>query len=352
MFTRALQNPLIKPADLKPSRSDFEIIGTFNAGVTVFGDEIMLLVRVAERPIADDPNTVLCPHLLPDGELVVERFSRDDSDYDVSDPRKVDNRKTGELYLTSISHLRVARSRDGIHFEVADHPWLSAHPPYASFGVEDARVTRIGDRYYVNYSAVSRHGVATELVSTADFVTIQGHDLIFPPANRDVTLFPEQINHHYVCYHRPMPGMFGGLHIWMATSPDLEHWGHHQLVLEAKPNGWENGRVGGGAPPIRTERGWLSIYHAADRSDRYCLGAFLTPLDEPSRVIARTRQPIFVPDAPYETDGFYRNVVFTCGAVLRDRILWLYYGAADERVALAQASLDDIIEQTRASNRA
>jgi beta-1,2-mannobiose phosphorylase / 1,2-beta-oligomannan phosphorylase len=343
MFTRDPQNPLIKPADLKPSRPDFEVIGTFNAGVTLFRDEVLLLVRVAERPISDDADVVLCPHLLPDGELVIERIPRNSPDHDVSDPRLVLHRHTRELFLTSISHLRLARSHDGKIFKVQNQPWLPAQPPYSNFGTEDARITQLGDRYYINYTAVSRYGVATGLVSTTDFVTIQQHELMFPPANRDMTLFPEPINNLYVCYHRPMPGMFGGLHIWMATSPDMQHWGGHRVILEAKSGGWEDGRVGGGAPPIKTEQGWLSIYHAADRQHRYCLGAFLTPLDDPGRVIARTEQPIFMPEAPYEVDGFFGNVVFTCGAVLRDRTIWMYYGAADESIGVAQVSLDAVL---------
>jgi predicted GH43/DUF377 family glycosyl hydrolase len=158
-----------------------------------------------------------------------------------------------------------------------------------------------------------------------------------------VVIFPKKFNGLYVCYHRPMPGMFGGYHIWMATSPDLKHWGQHQVVLEAKPDGWESGRVGGGAPPIYTEAGWLSIYHAADRQDRYCLGTFLTAHDDPSRVIGYSAQPIFSPEASYETDGFFGNVVFTCGALLQGDLLRIYYGAADESVALAEIRLPELL---------
>jgi predicted GH43/DUF377 family glycosyl hydrolase len=141
-----------------------------------------------------------------------------------------------------------------------------------------------------------------------------------------------------------MPSPFGGLNIWMATSPDLIHWGNHRVVLQVQPDGWESGRVGGGAPPLKTEHGWLSIYHAANQKQEYCLGAFLTPLDDPGRIIARSKTPILAPEKPYETSGFFQNVVFTCGAVIRDGRLMVYYGAADESIAVAEAPVDAIVE--------
>ena len=210
--------------------------------------------------------------------------------------------------------------------------------------MEDARITRIADTYYVNYTAVSPLGIATGFVSTTDFSTIKRHGIMFPPSNRDVTLLPEAVNGQYICYHRPMPGGIGGLHIWGATSPNLIHWGQHRLVLQSQPSDWTAGRVGGGAPPVRTDRGWLSIYHAANRQDRYCLGAFVTALDDPMTVIANSQQPIFEPEASYETNGFYSNVVFSCGVVQHDNTLWVYYGAADETIALATVGIDNLLD--------
>src|SRR5262249_42163559 len=148
-------NPLITPKDVKPSRDDFEVIGTFNAGATTYQDEVILLVRVAERPRATHPRYVYCPHMANPGEIVIEAIAKDDTRYDTSDPRTVKNRQTGELLLTSISHIRLARSQDGVHFVVDDKPWLGASTLYESYGIEDARVTFIDRTYYVNYSAVS-----------------------------------------------------------------------------------------------------------------------------------------------------------------------------------------------------
>ncbi len=343
MFTRSPLNPLITPAHVTPSRPGFEVIGAFNAGVTRFGDEIILLLRVAERPVSNDPHIAQAPYYTPDGELVLKTFDRGNPDYDFSDPRKISHHQTGELYLTSISHLRLARSTDGLHFTIDAQPWLTPATRYEAFGIEDARITFIDDRYTVNYTAVSSYGIATALVTTRDFTTVERHGIIFAPSNRDVALFPHKIGGHYVCYHRPMPGFFGSMNIWIASSPDLLRWGDHQVVLESRPGGWEGGRVGGGAPPLWTEQGWLSIYHAADPHDRYCLGAFLTPHDEPGRVIRQALQPIFWPEAPYETQGFFPNVVFSCGALLDGDRLRVYYGASDESIGLAEASVDDVL---------
>lgn len=343
MFQRHEANPLIRPTDIQPSRPDFEVIGTFNAGVASYKGRTVLIVRVAERPLSSDPDVVLCPYLDVNGEITIRHIARNDPTFDTTDPRKVQHRVTGELYLTSISHLRLAWSDEGVHFRVEAKPFLFPQREGEAFGVEDARVTRLGDTYYINYTAVSPLGVATALASTHDFQEVERHGVIFAPANRDVAIFPQQVNGQYACYHRPMPGMFGSYNIWAATSPDLLHWGAHQLVLSASADGWESGRVGGGAPPLWTERGWLSIYHAADRGDRYCLGAFLTPHDNPTRIIARSKQPILVPEAPYETHGFFGNVVFTCGALLDGDNLRVYYGAADERMALAEASLQQVL---------
>ncbi len=344
MFERHADNPLITPNYVIPSRPDLEIIGTFNAGVTVFEDEVIMLLRVAERPVPPPGGDILCPYMAPKGELAVERIARDDPDWDTSDPRGAFHRPTGTVLLTSISHLRLARSEDGVRFRVDTLPWMTPEPPYESFGLEDARLTRIDETTVITCSAVSPFGISATLATTTDFTSVQRYGIVFPPANRDVTVFPARFGDHYVCYHRPMPTPFGALNIWLAISPDLQHWGNHQLVLSTGQDGWSTGRIGAGAPPIYTERGWLSIYHATDAQNRYCLGAFLTPLDEPGRIVALGKRPILTPEAPYETDGFYGHVVFTCGAIVQDGLLRLYYGAADDKMALAEAPLDQVLE--------
>jgi predicted GH43/DUF377 family glycosyl hydrolase len=344
MFTRHPLNPLITPAHVQPSRPGYEVIGTFNAGAVLHHGETILLVRVAERAAERDPAWVFCPHLNEDGELTLFRVRRDDPDFDCSDARFVKHRTSGAVHLTSISHIRRACSHDGVHFTVDNHAWLQPATAYEAFGVEDARITVLEDSYYINYTAVSSQGIATGLAQTADFDHLERLGIIFPPSNRDVAIFPRKVNGLYTCYHRPMPGEFGKFSIWTATSPDLVHWGDHRLVLEGSAAGWDSGRVGGGALPIWTEQGWLSIYHAADRQHRYCLGAFLSAHYDPAQVIARSSTPIFIPETAYETGGFFPNVVFTCGVTVSGDTLRMYYGAADETVALAETSLSALTQ--------
>lgn len=346
MFTRNPQNPLIKPTQIAASRPDWEVIGVFNPGVAQVGDETLLLVRVAERPAQTDRAWIACPTVDERGEVILHRVRRDDPAWDTRDPRIVRHRHSGAVYLTSLSHIRRARSHDGIHFTVEAGPWLFPQSPLEAFGVEDMRVTPLDDAWLLNYSAVSGHGIATALATTRDFEHIERLGIGFPPSNRDVTVFPRRIGGQYAAYHRPMPGEFGRYSIWLATSPDLLRWGDHRPVLEGQ-GGWEAGRVGGGAPPLWMPEGWLVIYHAADAQQRYCLGAFLAAHDDPSRILARCPLPILSPEKDYETEGFFGKVVFTCGALLRDGVVRVYYGASDETIALAEAPLNAILESLR-----
>lgn len=338
------QNPLIRPTDVPPSREDFQVVCAFNAGAIRCGDEIVLLLRVAERP-PSRPGEAVSPILNrqdPSRGIELLRVRTDDPDYRAIDSRVFSFRN--RPYLTSISHLRVARSKDGRHFTIEKAPAMFPELRTEEYGIEDPRITRIGDEYYVNYSSISRMGVATGLAVTRDFKTFQRMGIIFVPDNRDVTIFPEKINGLYVCHHRPSSGMFHQADIWFASSPDLMHWGHHQVIATTREGMWDGWRVGGGAVPFKTDRGWLSIYHGADANQRYCLGVLLVDLRDPAKVLGRSSQPILAPDAPYEREGFFGNVVFTCGAIAEpDGRVLLYYGAADECIAGAQTTIDDLL---------
>jgi predicted GH43/DUF377 family glycosyl hydrolase len=267
---------------------------------------------------------------------------RGDPDLVEMDPRWFTYR--GQTYLTSISHLRVARSRDGRDFVVDDAPALAPELWSEGYGVEDPRIVELEGRYLITYTAVSHHGIATALAETNDFSRFTRLGMIFPPENRDVTIFPEKIRGRYVCHHRPVPHHIGGYSMWAAYSPDLRHWGEHDLVMGARPGWWDGGRIGGGAVPIKTERGWLCLYHGADERNRYALGAVLCDMEQPARPLARSAEPLLVPEAAYEMEGFFDNVVFTCGAVVRGDALTIYYGAADQYVCGAEVSLSEVLD--------
>ena len=241
----------------------------FNPGVARHNGEVLLLLRVAEAAPAASAREVTALVFDADhGGLEVKRWTRDATGVDTTDPRTVT--VDGRTWLTSLSHLRVARSTDGIHFDVERAPALFPATEYESFGIEDPRITLIDGLYWINYTAVSSHGIATALASTTDFTTFNRHGIIFPPNNRDVTIFPDRIDGRYVALHRPMPEGIGHAAIWAASSSDLISWGEHWLVASAREGSWDDAKIGGGAVPFRVRAGdidgWLAIYHGVTRS--------------------------------------------------------------------------------------
>lgn len=339
---RCPENPIITPEDVRPSREDFEIIGVLNAGVARLDDEIVLLVRVAERPINKSSRAVLTAvYSVESRQIEIMEFPRSDLDTDFSDPRLII--KGGRTYLTSISHLRIARSADGVNFEIDEKPAVSAENEYETFGLEDPRITSVDGTYYVHYVAVSPFGVVTCLASTVDFKDFKRHGVIFSPENKDVAIFDEKASGRFYALHRPVSPLFGRQDIWLAESPDLLTYGNHRRLFGPGAGSWDEAKVGAGAVPFRIEQGWLEVYHGVDRNNRYCLGAVLLDGTEPWKVLARSKEPIFEPEANYEREGFFGNVVFSCGLLREDDTLRLYYGAADTTVCYAELSLKLIL---------
>lgn len=343
---RAPENPVITPAMVRPSRRDLEVVGAFNPAVTRHGGNVLLLLRVAEAPPASSVDVFAPIYDVESGHLDIRKWPRDADGVDTTDPRVIV--VNGRTWLTSISHLRVARSSDGVNFVIDDAPALSPENSYETFGIEDPRITLIGDTYWINYSAVSPNGVSTALASTKDFREFERHGIIFPPSNKNVTIFPEKIGGRYAALHRPQLEGFERPAIWTAFSPDLISWGGHRFVAAARDGSWDNAKVGGGAVPfrVRTDKhdGWLAIYHGVtDSPPAYSLGALLLDANDPSHVIARSREPILKPEAAYERDGFFNGVVFTCGLLVEGDLVRIYYGAADGVTAVADLSLDEIL---------
>ena len=338
------QNPLITPKDVQPSMSDYEVLCVFNAGVIEYQGEVLLLMRVAERPVNPDPSeNVLVPMLVEQTlKLEVTAFPVGAPGIKLNDPRVVVFPDV--LYLTSISHLRLARSKDGINFTVDEKPILFPETAYERYGIEDPRITQLDDTYYIVYKGVAPTGITQCLASTKDFKTIERHGIIMPPENMDAMLFPEKINGRYAALHRPQPKMIGSPNMWLAWSEDLIHWGDHEFLMGVSAGTWEGGRIGGGAVPFRVDEGWLEIYHAATLEDKYCLGAVLMDYENPAKILRKSTKPILAPEAEYEVVGFKDNVVFTCGALVKGDIVTIYYGAADECICAAQIGLSEIMD--------
>lgn len=335
------ENPLLRPKDVLSSRNEFQVICLLNPGVFVYEDKTWLLVRVAEN-IPQKEGVIFFPAVNTSGQMEIIEVPLHDPDL-IADDARVINYK-GQDYLTTLSHLRLLCSDDGIRFyEPEGYKPLFGIGYLEQFGIEDCRVSKIGNTYHLTYTAVSSSGVGVGLRITTDWKSFEQKGMIFPPHNKDCAIFEELINGRYYALHRPSSKEIGGNYIWLAESPDGLNWGNHQCILKTRENHWDSARVGAGAAPIKTELGWLEIYHGANAENHYCLGAFLMELDHPAKVISRTVKPIMVPTETYETRGFFGNVVFTNGHVVDGDRLTIYYGAADEFVCGAHFSIKEIL---------
>jgi predicted GH43/DUF377 family glycosyl hydrolase len=339
---------LLSPRDLPPTDDRFEVVGTFNPGVVRTADEVILLVRVAERPREQRPGFCGLPRWDPASGLTIDWVP--DAELEPIDPRVVRRRADGLVRLTFISHLRVVRCGDGRRVREVTSTAIRPECEVEEFGVEDPRITPINGSYVISYVAVSRHGPATALASTQDFQTFERLGIAFCSENKDVVLFPEMIGGSYAALHRPVCGTpFTRPEMWIARSPDLLHWGNH-APLTVPGSEWQSGRIGAGAPPIQTEAGWLEIYHGNRMPTRpgevgtYYGAALLLDSDNPSQVVARSNAPILVPQAAFEVSGFVPNVVFPTGVVRDAGSLLIYYGAADASTAVAEMSERDVLD--------
>jgi predicted GH43/DUF377 family glycosyl hydrolase len=348
MLPRLFNQCLLRPSDVEPSRPDLEVIGVFNPGAIAYKGGVMLLVRVAERPQLRRQGYTGLPRWDCDsGELVID-WVQNDRLTEV-DARVVQFKETGLLRLTFISHLSACFSRTGRSIDSLTGVRLQSSEPYEEFGLEDPRIVRIDDQFYITYVAVSRHGAATALASTQDFRSFSRHGIIFCPENKDVVLFPEKIAGQYVALHRPNPATgFSQPQMWMAFSPDLLHWGGHHHFLGGAGT-WDHGRIGAGAPPFRTRSGWIEIYHGNSRRlgdagiGTYSAGLLLLEREAPWRVLA-TSGSIFAPETAYECTGFVPNVVFPTGVVEQGDKILVYYGAADTCTAVVEFSRQEMLD--------
>lgn len=341
LAVRFEQNPILRPQDLRPSVAGMEVSCLLNPGVFRYHEKTWLLVRVAERP-AQQPGKTSFPILKLDGSLEVLEFDSSDPRLDLTDPRVISFDSSD--YLTTLSHLRLLVSDDGVSFaEPEGSRPLMGTGELETYGIEDCRVTELDGKFCLTYTQVSSNGVGVGLRTTRDWKNFVHEGMILPPHNKDCALFEERIDGKYYALHRPSSPELGGNYIWLAESPDLVHWGRHHCLAHSREGYWDSARVGAGAAPIRTAQGWLEIYHGATKENRYCLGALLLDLNEPWRVLARSEKPIMEPQAPYEQEGFFGQVIFTNGHLVAGDRLTLYYGAADSVICAATLSIQQIL---------
>lgn len=339
---------LIGPDDVPPSREDLEVVSVFNPGAARLADgSVILLARIAERVREVRPGYVGLPRWQAGSGVVIDWAPEDQVDR--LDARVVRRKADGLVRLTFLSHLRVVRCGDGRKAAGLGPGVFSPATPLEEFGVEDPRLTFLNNRWYFTYVAVSRHGPATALASTTDFVEFARHGVIACPENKDVVLFPNRVAGAFAALHRPVCGTpFTRPEMWFARSLDLVHWGGHQPIVLGGA-AWQSGRVGAGAPPLKVPGGWLEIYHGNRQPTRpgevgaYYGGALLLEEERPWRVVKRTAEPFFTPEADFERHGFLPDVVFPTAVIRVGEKLLMYYGAADARIGLAEFAEADLM---------
>lgn len=342
MAKRFNENPIITTHDISPSRPDFIVECVMNPGVFEFDEKIWVLLRVSER-LPQTNGKVSLPIMQADGSIHNLFFDQNDPRLDTTDPRKFTY--DGQMYLSTISHLRLMCSEDGIHFREPENicSKIFGEGIMETYGIEDCRVAYMDGFYNLTYTQVSEYGVGVGLIRTKDWKNFDRIGMIFPPHNKDCALFEEKINGQYYCFHRPSGIGLGGNFIWLSASKNLTHWGNHKCILHCRKGKWDSSRIGAGASPIKTNEGWLAIYHGADDNSRYCLGAVLLDLENPEKVLARSENPIMEPVTDYEKNGFFGNVVFTNGQRVKGDKITVYYGASDEAVCGADFSIKEIL---------
>jgi len=249
--------------------------------------------------------------------------------------------------LNGRSILGKAISRDGYKFEVMQEPFLVPFDNYDEYGVEDPRITGFGNEYLITYSAYSRHGVRIGLARTMDFSRIERIGYITQPDMRNVVIFPEKFSDYYVRLDRPHTEL-NKWSIWVSYSKDLLHWGQSKIVIRPQSYRWDSMKIGPGAPPIKTSRGWLNIYHGVYETMAgavYRLGVALHDLNDPAKIIGVGDNWILEPSDPWERVGYVPNVVFCCAAVPEeDGSLKIYWGGADTVMCVGTANINELID--------
>lgn len=295
LFERYEGNPVLTAKDWP-----YPINSVFNPGAAIVDDEVLLLARVEE--------------------------------------------------IKGFSHLTVARSKDGYsNWVIDEHP--SMKPDSANheemWGLEDPRIVWLEEQkqYAITYVSFSPGGPIVSLAITKNFRTFARLGGLLPPEDKDACLFPRRFNGRFALIHRPI--VRGEAHIWISMSPDLKHWGDHRVLFHTRSAYWDNARIGLGCQPIEIPEGWLIIYHGVRHttaSQIYRTGMALVDKEEPWRLLRRGEEWVLGPATEYERIGDVGDVTFVTGGIVKDNNLLVYYGAADDKIAVATADLDRVRE--------
>ncbi len=252
------------------------------------------------------------------------------------------------------SSLVLAVSEDGYKYKVSERPFLSAEDhkecyEYVNWGIEDTRITKIENKFYLTYTGYSKYQPLVILTETEDFESYKIHGPITEPSNKDCTLFPEKINGYFWKIDRPSAE--DNRDIWISKSPDLLHWGGYKNLLQPETGTWENDKIGSSSTPLKTNEGWLMLYHGVRGfgiSSLYKLGVVLLDLEKPWIVKGKSKEPILSPEEDYERIGDVGNVVFSNGWISEDNgEIKIYYSGADSNICLAETNVDYLLSLCR-----
>ena len=369
---------LIKPEDIVPTSKKFRVLGTLNpSAVRLKNQDILLYVRVIEKLIKyEDKNYFYSPRFVGKENLKVK--------IDKFPKKKVEHKsdltiefKDGTKRLTYLSSLRrVYLDKTGFKIKkIEKKPGFFGLSWDGELGIEDSRITKIGDLYVMTYVALSRQGnISTSYAISNNCIRWFRRGIIFNEQNKDVVIFPERIKGRYVAFERPEGNFqFSMPHIWISFSKDLEMWGKGKPIKISEKGDWDDGRIGAGPPPLKTERGWLLIYHGVKeekikirREERflyffkrqaeeetetvtsYLVGAALFDSKMPQKLIGKSQEPILLPTKKYEQGTFEdKKVVFPTGAVFdeNNNYLLLFNGAGDRITTVKKVKIEDILKK-------
>ena len=262
------------------------------------------------------------------------------------------------------STLGYANSSDGIHIDsrlpepiyTPREIFEQKQVPGGNSGCEDPRLTVIGNRIYMFYTAYDGKNpprVATTFISTRDFLSQHWNwskpILITPPQydNKDAFVLPEKINGQHICVHRLGNDIDYDFCTNLERSLTGNFWLNEHHWIAPRKGWWDSIKVGAAAPPVKTDEGWIMLYHGVSEEKVYRIGALLLDLKNPVKILSRTYFPIFEPETQYEKSGQIPNVVFPCGNIILDKTLYVYYGGGDSVVGVATVEIDDILKVLR-----
>lgn len=256
------------------------------------------------------------------------------------------------------TNIGIAFSDDGIKWEVSPKICFELNDVEISRAY-DPRLTVIDGRCYMCFAVDTKHGIRGGIAVTDDFDKFDILNMTVPD-NRNMVLFPEKINGNFIRLERPFP-LYGrseeNFDIWISESPDCKYWGNNKLLLGAENVPFSNGKIGPAAPPVKTEKGWLTTFHAvkvvkdefyawhSNWNKIYYAGIMLLNLDDPTKIIGMSSSPLLTPQESYEKQGFRGEVIFPGGMILEDSgEVKIYYGAADTVECLASAHVNDLLK--------